>query len=52
MFEANLVYRMSSKTPKATQRNPVSKKKSEEKKDKKKFSSMNKGASVQLFKFG
>jgi hypothetical protein len=33
-FEANLVYRVSSRTAKATQRNPVSKKKKKRKKKK------------------
>ena len=33
-FEASLVYRVSSRTARATQRNPVSKKKKERKKEK------------------
>jgi hypothetical protein len=35
-FEASLVYRVSSRTARATQRNPVSKKKKKERKNKKK----------------
>jgi hypothetical protein len=34
-FEASLVYKVSSRTARATQRNPVSKKKKERKKEKK-----------------
>jgi hypothetical protein len=47
-FEANLVYRVSSRTARATQRNPVSKKKRERERGEKKKRERNKQANKHL----